>query len=63
MLSSTGIAGQWCFGASMLRGLFVTDQFGKPISNNVPLVKPTETVHTGIPLDVRTALTHFTNSD
>lgn len=40
-----------------------TDQFGKPIPNNVPLIKPNGVSQTGIPSDVRKALTHFTNTD
>lgn len=40
-----------------------TDQFGKPIPNNVPLIKKTGTSQTGVPADVRKALTHFTDSD
>jgi filamentous hemagglutinin len=39
------------------------DQFGKPTPKNVPLVKPGRTTQTGVPPDVRKALTHFTNSD
>jgi filamentous hemagglutinin len=40
-----------------------TDQFGNPIPANVPLVKPSGTTQTGVPSDVRNALTHFTNTD
>lgn len=39
------------------------DQFGKPIPNNVPLVKKSGTSETGVPADVRKALTHFTDGD
>ncbi len=40
-----------------------TDQFGKPIPANVPLIKQSGTTQTGVPSDVRNALTHFTNTD
>jgi hypothetical protein len=36
-----------------------TDQFGKPIPANVPLFKPSGISQTGVPADVRNALTHF----
>ena len=40
-----------------------TDQFGKPIPNNVPLIKQSNTTQIGVPPDVRNALTHFTDID
>ncbi|WP_323144389.1 hemagglutinin repeat-containing protein [Massilia phyllosphaerae] len=40
-----------------------TDQFGQPIPNNVPLLNKRGTSQTGVPSDVRKALTHFTDSD
>jgi hypothetical protein len=40
-----------------------TDQFGKSIPANVPLVKPSGTTQIGVPSDVRNALTHFSNTD
>ncbi|WP_143167641.1 hypothetical protein [Massilia sp. CF038] len=40
-----------------------TDQFGNPIPNNVPLIKKSGTSQTGVPADVRKALTHFTDGD
>jgi RHS repeat-associated protein len=40
-----------------------TDQFGSPIPNNVPLIKKSGISQTGVPIDVRKALTHFTDSD
>ncbi|HVE84138.1 MAG TPA: hypothetical protein VND93_14875 [Myxococcales bacterium] len=39
------------------------DQFGKPIPPNTPVVGPKGTTMTGVPADVRNALTHFLNSD
>ena len=40
-----------------------TDQFGNTIPNNVPLIKNSGTSKTGVPADIRKALTHFTDSD
>lgn len=40
-----------------------TDQFGKPIPNNVPLIQPSKTTLVGVPSDVRNALTHFKDID
>ncbi len=40
-----------------------TDQFGKPIPNNIPLIQPSKTTQTGVPSDVRNALTHFKDID
>jgi RHS repeat-associated protein len=40
-----------------------TDQYGNAISANVPLVKGTGSTQTGVPADVRRALTHFNNTD
>lgn len=39
------------------------DQSGNAIPNNVPLVGPNKTTQTGVPRDVRNALTHFNNTD
>ncbi|MCL4807650.1 MAG: hypothetical protein KJ062_07630 [Thermoanaerobaculia bacterium] len=39
------------------------DASGNVIPANVPLVKPTGTGQTGVPPEVRKALTHFSNSD
>ena len=41
------------------------DQFGTPIPNNVSLVSPPNgrVTQTGVPNEVRQALTHFSNSD
>lgn len=39
------------------------DQFGKPIPNNVPLVRPDKIAQTGVPGDVRDAITHFMDAD
>jgi hypothetical protein len=40
-----------------------TDQFGHQIPNNVPLIKQLGTSQTGVPADVRKALTHFSDGD
>jgi hypothetical protein len=40
-----------------------TDQFGKPIPNNVVIVREGGYSQTGIPSDIRRALTHFSNTD
>lgn len=40
-----------------------TDQFGKSIPNNVVIVREGGYSQTGIPSDVRRALTHFSNTD
>ncbi|NRR31473.1 LysM peptidoglycan-binding domain-containing protein [Oxalobacteraceae bacterium] len=48
---------------NMTGPLRYTDQFGQPIPNNVSLIKSTGTSQTGVPGDVRKALTHFTDSD
>ena len=39
------------------------DQFGKPIPDNVPLAKPDSVTQTGVPKNVRNALTHFLDAD
>lgn len=39
------------------------DEFGKSIPNNVPLIRPDKITQTGVPKDVRQALTHFNNAD
>ena len=39
------------------------DQFGKPIPGNVPEFKSSRTRRTGIPPEVREALTHFKDTD
>ncbi|MBR0726905.1 RHS repeat-associated core domain-containing protein, partial [Bradyrhizobium manausense] len=40
-----------------------TDQYGNAIPANVPLVKPSGSTQTGVPPEVRRALTHFNNTD
>lgn len=45
------------------KGKHYFDEFGKPIPDNVPLTKFNKTTQTGVPRDVREALTHFNNSD
>ncbi|WP_199179990.1 VENN motif pre-toxin domain-containing protein, partial [Chromobacterium sinusclupearum] len=39
------------------------DQSGNAMPNNVPLIKPNKTSQTGVPSDVKNALTHFNNVD
>jgi filamentous hemagglutinin len=39
------------------------DQNGQRLPQNVPLVGQERTTQTGVPRDVRKALTHFKNSD
>ena len=38
-------------------------EFGKAIPDNVPIIKAGKTTQTGVPKDVRKALTHFNNAD